>query len=122
MNDTVLTFSPEEVASLELTTSRERAGATRGNPVETFERVFEDDATMVGFWECTPGRFPVRRDGSHSYMQIVAGEGAIIDADGTEHRITPGSVHVEPDGWEGEWDITSTVRKFYVIKKVPAGN
>lgn len=113
----VLTIASAEAADMSLETSRARPGATRGEPVESFTRLFEDDDVFVGVWECTPGRFPVSRDGSHSFMQIISGAGHIIDGDGHAHEITPGSVHVEPDRWTGEWDITETVRKFYVIKK-----
>lgn len=102
---------------MELRTSRPRPDPIRGEPVESFARIFEDDQILVGIWECTPGRFPVSRDGSHSFMQIISGAGHIIDATGVRHELRPGSVHVEPDLWSGEWDITDTVRKFYVIKK-----
>ena len=43
------------------------------------------------------------------------GLATISDADGTSHRVVPGTVVVLPKGWSGRWDIHETVRKLYVV-------
>ena len=114
----VLTVAPQDLLDMGLDdVVRDRPDPSAGAPRESFKRLSENASSVSGVWECTPGRFPVKRDGSHSMMYIVSGTGRIIDADGTAHEIRPGSVHIEPDQWEGEWEITTTVRKFYVITR-----
>lgn len=118
MNLSVLSLMPADAKTMKLTESRPRKAPTRGEPVESSTRIFKNSAIIAGVWECTPGCFPVKRVGNISIMFIISGSGAILDPDGTKHSLIPGSVHIEPDKWEGEWDITETVRKFYVIYNV----
>jgi uncharacterized protein len=116
-SSSAITLGPAAASELVLGNHRPRPNPTSGTPVESSARLFEDETVFAGIWECTPGRFPVARVTSHSFMQIISGTGDIIDSDGTRHRLEPGSIHVEPDEWQGEWEITETVRKFYVIHK-----
>ena len=104
-----------DVATLTLDPIGPRAGATRGEPVESGVVLFEDAHLEAGLWECTPGCFPSRRDGYREAVTILAGRGVLRDADGTEHPVEPGVALALPEGWVGEWDITETVRKFYVV-------
>ncbi|MCX6460658.1 MAG: cupin domain-containing protein [Actinobacteria bacterium] len=92
-----------------------KPGATRGEPLESARVLFEDAHVEVGIWECTPGAFPSRRDGYREAVTIITGAGVLRDNDGTVHPIAPGVSLAIPEGWSGEWDITETVRKFYVV-------
>lgn len=114
------TYPPDDVATMELATSRARTGATRGYPVESYQMLFEDELTFVGVWQCTPGRFPVTRVESHSYMLILSGRGRLIESDGSIHELVPGTVAIEANRWSGDWEIDETIRKFFVITKVSA--
>jgi len=105
----------ESAATAELTVIGPKPGATRGEPVESGLVLFEDAHVEVGVWECTPGCFPSRRDGFREAVVFVAGSGVLRDADGTEHPIAPGITMAIPEGWTGEWDLTETVRKVYVV-------
>lgn len=112
-----IALSPAQLRALPLAVKGPRDPAFEGQPVESFHRFFDDNRTFAGVWECTPGRFPVVKQGSSSWMLFLAGAGSIADADGTTHPIAPGAVFVEPDGWQGEWTISETVRKLYVITR-----
>jgi hypothetical protein len=104
-----------ELATVPLETVGPKAGATRGEPVESVRVLFEDAHSEAGIWECTPGTFPSRRDGFREAVTIISGTGVLRDNDGTEHPIAPGVSLAIPEGWSGEWDLTETTRKFYVI-------
>lgn len=85
------------------------------------EKVLYTDAITRGaLWECAPGIYPRHKVGQSSLQFIISGAANIMDADGTEHAITGGSVLITPDGWEGTWHITETIRKFYVHTYTPS--
>ena len=94
-----------------------KANATAGDPVEAMLVLHDDDRVQVGIWECTPGSFPSQRDGISEVMCFVSGDATITDSDGTRHDVRAGAVMHVPDGWRGEWEIRTTVRKTYTIVK-----
>lgn len=112
---TGVSTSAERLDDVEVTVIGPRRGATHGDPVESACELSSDGQTSVGIWECTPGRFPVVRDGSHSFMYVLSGEATVTGTDGDRHELRPGSVLVEPDGWTGEWEIRATIRKVSVV-------
>jgi hypothetical protein len=109
--------SPEVLETLMLSVIGPRRAAVEGDPVESVCEISNDGRTSVGVWECTPGRFPVARDGTHSFMYVLAGEATVAGSDGSTHELRRGAVLVEPDGWTGEWAIRSTIRKVYVMTR-----
>jgi hypothetical protein len=112
-----VSVSPAALADLPLNTVGPRRGAHHGSPVESVQQISNEGLTEVGVWECTPGRFPVTRDGSHSFMYVLSGHASIHGSGGDVHELRPGTVMVEPDRWTGEWEITETIRKVYVITR-----
>jgi uncharacterized protein len=114
-----LRFDAAELASQALSVKGLRDPAFEGEPVESLHRFFEDGTTIVGVWECTPGRYPARKRGRHSIMYVLSGRATVTDADGTAHELTPGVAFVEPDGWSGVWHVHETLRKLYVISEAP---
>ena len=101
--------------SLTLDVIGPKPGATRGEPVESVKVLHEDPHSQAGIWECTPGAFVGRRDGDREVFTVLAGAGVLRDEDGAETLLAPGVVIATPENWVGEWDITETVRKAYVI-------
>jgi len=89
--------------TIELEPAGVRAGADSGNGID------------VGIWECTPGGWPIEDRPNTEVCSIVSGSGVITDADGTKRQLEAGTVLTLPKGWSGRWDITSTLRKVYVI-------
>jgi uncharacterized cupin superfamily protein len=112
-----VSVSPAHLADLPLNTVGPRKGAVHGSPVERVQQISNEGLTEVGVWECTPGRFPVTRDGSHSFMYVLSGRASIYGSGGDVHELRPGTVMVEPDRWTGEWEIKETIRKVYVITR-----
>jgi len=100
---------------LELDVIGPKPNPTRGQPTESGKVLFEDALVEVGVWECTAGTFPSRREGFREAITILKGTGTLRDADGNETPLHPGTVVALPDGWAGEWDLTETVRKIYVV-------
>jgi uncharacterized protein len=114
---TGVSTSAEALDRVEVAVIGPRQGATEGDPVESAWELSNDGRTSIGIWECTPGRFPVKRDGSHSFMYVLSGEATVRGTEGDQHELRPGSVLVEPDGWTGEWEIRSTIRKVSVVTR-----
>jgi uncharacterized cupin superfamily protein len=110
-----LGFNAEELDALELELKKPRKDPLAGTPVESVHHIFNDGRTVAGVWECTPGRFIVKKEGVHSIMYFLSGRATITDATGQRHEVGAGSVFMEPDGWVGEWEVHETVRKIYVI-------
>ncbi|MCE8536606.1 DUF861 domain-containing protein [Ruegeria pomeroyi] len=80
-----------------------------------------DGATMIGVWECTPGRFTADRTGGGEYCHILSGRATVTNADGSGSRdIGPGDLLVLPQGWTGQWEIHDHMRKLFVISAAPA--
>ncbi len=95
--------------------------ATSGDPHAFGLEFSNDEHAETGIWECTPGSFPSRRQGTAELMHFVAGDATLTDDAGGSHTLGPGSVIFLPDGWSGAWEIRQTVRKTYVtIKTVQA--
>lgn len=75
-----------------------------------------DGRTVIGVWECTPGRFTADRTKTGEYCYILSGRASLINADGTGRgEVSAGDLLVLPQGWKGEWDIHERVRKFFVM-------
>lgn len=107
----------EDASTAVLGPATAKAGALRGEPMESSLSLYDDGRTDAGIWQCTPGSWTSSKDGVGELMHFVSGHGWITDADGTRHEIVPGAVRYFPDGWSGVWDVDATVRKVYVITR-----
>ncbi len=108
-------LSEEEIRTMELSEPTPHGLATEGSPHESYFSAYIDGGTEVGVWECTPGRFPGTKEGINEMMHLLSGRATILDEDGTEHELGPGTMFVLLDGWRGEWQVHETVRKVYAI-------
>ena len=88
----------------------------RGDPQATVQAQHEsaDGKFHVGIWTCSPGRWRIRYD-EQEYCRILSGTGAVIDSAGKVHTLAAGDEIVIPPGFVGEWDVTETMTKTYVI-------
>jgi uncharacterized cupin superfamily protein len=66
-----------------------------------------------------PGQYPRDRDGHGFFAFVLAGEGFLVDTDGTRHEFTPGGVIALPGSWSGTWDIRRPFRAF-CVRSTPA--
>jgi hypothetical protein len=104
-----------DILSAELPAARTKTNSLEGSPLESELVLFADEHTEFGIWEVTPGRFASQKTGVCELMHFVQGSGTITGLDGTVTDIAPGVVVFLPDGWEGTWHVTNTVRKSYAV-------
>ena len=105
----------QQARAAELPPATARAGATAGDPHESAVVLVKDGAIEIGIWECSPGVFPGARVGYNELMGVVQGAGTITTDGGEPVALGDGLVFPTLDGWRGEWNVTETVRKVYVI-------
>ena len=76
----------------------------------------EDESILSGVWECAPCRevfdegYPV-----NEMMTVLAGSVTLTHPDGTSETFTAGDSFFIPKGRPCTWEITETLRKFYMI-------
>lgn len=94
-----------------------KPNAVAGSPYESELVIYADDNVEMGIWEVTPGTFHGSKVGVCEFMHFAQGAGTITDESGAITHISPGVSVFVPDGWRGTWDVTSTVRKSYVVSR-----
>jgi uncharacterized protein len=106
--------------SVEMPEGRPRPMAISGSPVESTLSMWKHDRIDAGVWECTPGVFPLRRDGYQEVFCVLAGH-ATLEIDGANggtcqrYELVPGVMLLTPSGSTGTWTVHDTIRKAYVI-------
>ena len=74
----------------------------------------------IGIWECSPGRYR-RQIRSAETMHILAGEAVFTPDEGEPITLKAGDLLFFPTDTLGKWDITTTLRKVYVVFDPGAG-
>jgi uncharacterized cupin superfamily protein len=92
---------------------------TRGDPQASVCELYRDAVVECGVWEVTPGKFAGENAGFGEHMYVLRGDATVSSEDGTSVELRPGVTFVARAGWRGRWDVRETVRKIYVIWKVP---
>ncbi|OJU82732.1 MAG: hypothetical protein BGO11_13050 [Solirubrobacterales bacterium 70-9] len=105
----------EQIRTMRLSEPTPVAGATAGEPHESWHSAYIDGATEVGVWESTPGRWSGAKEGISEMMHLLSGRVTITDEDGTAHELGAGTMFILLDGWRGQWEVHETVRKVYAI-------
>jgi uncharacterized cupin superfamily protein len=90
-----------------------------GSPSASGAELYRDDVVESGVWEVTPGEFAGENDGFAEHMFILSGDATVTSADGSTVELRPGVAFVAQKGWRGNWIVRETVRKIYVIWKLP---
>jgi uncharacterized cupin superfamily protein len=75
----------------------------------------DDGSILTGVWECAPCREEIDASPVHEMMTIISGELRLTDADGQSETFRAGDTFFIPKGTPVIWEITSTLRKFYMI-------
>jgi uncharacterized cupin superfamily protein len=110
-----LIFFDENVADFsEQQTPAEKC--IRGQPLQRTWHHFtsDDNRFFAGVWEAEPGCWRISYT-ENEFCQILSGESVLRDLDGNERLLKPGDNFTIPAGFEGEWEVTETTRKIYVI-------
>jgi uncharacterized cupin superfamily protein len=109
-------FSPAERV---LADGPPSAAAAPGSPADTDTVIFDGPDGRCDIRSREPGQYPSPPDEHGFFAFVLAGDGFLVDADGTRHELTPGSVIALPSGWSGTWDIRRTLRAF-CVRSTPA--
>ena len=75
----------------------------------------DDESILSGVWECAPCREEIESYPVHEMMTVISGSVTLTDADGTSQTFTAGDTFFITKGTKCIWEITETLRKFYLI-------
>ena len=75
----------------------------------------DDESTLTGVWESAPCREEIESYPAHELMTILSGSVTLTDAKGESDTFTAGETFFVPKGTKLTWEITETLRKFYMI-------
>lgn len=74
-----------------------------------------DESILSGVWECAPNRDEIESYPVHEMMTVISGSVTLTNADGSSDTFTAGDTFFIPKGTKCIWEITETLRKFYLI-------
>ena len=74
-----------------------------------------DESTLSGVWECAPSREVIDAYPVHEMMTVISGAVTLTHADGRTETFTSGDTFFIAKGSKLIWEITETLRKFYMI-------
>ena len=74
-----------------------------------------DESILSGVWECAPCREEIDSYPAHEMMTVISGSVTLTGADGQTQTFTAGDSFFIPKGTQCVWEITETLRKFYMI-------
>lgn len=75
----------------------------------------DDDSILVGVWECAPCIEEIESYPVHEMMTVLSGSVTLTDPNGRSETFTAGDTFFVPKGAPCTWQITETLRKFYMI-------
>jgi uncharacterized cupin superfamily protein len=108
-------FSPAERVPAEIPPG----AAAPGSPADSDTVIFEGPDGRCDIRAREPGRYPQAPDGHGFFAFVQAGDGFLVDGDGSRREFAPGSVLALPSGWSGTWDIRRSLRAF-CVRSTPA--
>ena len=74
-----------------------------------------DESILFGTWECAPCVEEIESYPVHEMMTVISGSVTLTDADGQSDTFTSGDTFFIAKGTKCTWEITETLRKFYLI-------
>lgn len=74
-----------------------------------------DESISVGTWESAPTREEIDAYPVHEMMTVISGSLTLTHADGRVETFTAGDTFFIAKGTPCTWEITETLRKFYMI-------
>ena len=75
----------------------------------------DDESILVGVWESAPCREEIEAYPVHEMMTVLSGSVTLTRPDGSAETYTAGDTFFVPKGTPCVWEITETLRKFYMI-------
>ncbi len=74
-----------------------------------------DESILTGVWECAPCREEIESYPVHEMMTVLSGSVTLTDADSQAQTFAAGDSFFIAKGTKCTWEITETLRKFYMI-------
>ena len=95
----------------------EASAFTTSDQSETNHAFFqtEDGSILSGVWECAPCREDIEAYPVHEMMTVISGSVTMTNADGSSETFTAGDTFFIAKGTKCVWEVTETLRKFYMI-------
>ena len=75
----------------------------------------DDESILTGVWECAPCKEVIDSYPVHEMMTVISGSVTLTDPGGISETFTAGDTFFIPRGTPCTWEITETLRKFYMI-------
>lgn len=75
----------------------------------------DDEKILTGVWECAPCREEIEAYPAHELMTVLSGSVTLTDPDGNAETLAAGDTFFVAKGTRLTWEITETLRKFYLI-------
>ena len=88
-----------------------------GNPVArgTILTQSEDKKVSSGLWSCEPGNFTWTFTWDE-FIRVIEGEVTITEDGGKTYTLRAGDLAHFPLGLATRWNVSKTIRKFFVIR------
>merc|ERR1719483_869614 len=77
---------------------------------------FTGEVFMSGTWDCNVGKWN-HTQGKDEFIHLLEGEMILDDNNGTVATYSHGETFLIPKGWDGTWEVTKTLKKFFVLPK-----
>ena len=74
-----------------------------------------DESILSGVWEGAPCLEVIESYPVHEMMTVLSGSVTLTNADGSTETFASGDTFFIPKGTKCTWQITETLRKFYMI-------
>ncbi len=88
-------------------------------PAGRFDVGGPETRTMVGVWQCTPGKFEYTYPGDE-ICTLLAGRIRLTDEDGKVHEYTAGDTFYTRKGEVAVWEVIETMRKIFFVHNADA--
>jgi uncharacterized cupin superfamily protein len=95
------------------------SAAAPASPADTDAVIFDGPDGRCDIRSRAPGQYPWAADQHGFFAFVLAGDGFLVDNDGTRHEFAPGGVIALAGSWSGTWDIRRPFRAF-CVRSTPA--
>jgi uncharacterized cupin superfamily protein len=95
------------------------AAAAPGAPADADTVIFDGPDGRCDIRSRAPGQYPWAPEEHGFFAHVLAGDGFLVDTEGSQREFGPGSVIALPSGWSGGWDIRRPFRAF-CVRSTPA--
>ena len=83
--------------------------------INHFYHQSEDDSKLAGVWECAPCREEIKAYTVNEMMTVLEGSVTVTIDSEAPMIFTPGDTFFIPKGTPCVWEITETLKKYYMI-------